>query len=287
MTAVPSKNYPDLPFGHFAPGPLMSALIRFTSARSGGRVARLAAFLMRRIGVLLLRGRPLDVTALGARARLFPYNNTCEKRILFTPQYFDPRERAALLARVTADFVFVDIGANIGGYSLAVRAHAGPRLRILAVEPQPEIFARLAYNFAQNTAQGGARLSAVRCAVTGQDGEVELTIDTNNSGESSLRPDARKAAGKTIKVEGKTLLTLLGEFGAAHVDAMKLDVEGVEDIILTAFFRDAPESLWPKFLILEFSPALWGVDLPAVLAARGYAQILDTGGNRGFERGKG
>ena len=49
---------------------------------------------MRGLAMRGLRGRPVDVVSLGARMRLYPHNNNAEKRLLFTPQYFDPRERA-------------------------------------------------------------------------------------------------------------------------------------------------------------------------------------------------
>jgi hypothetical protein len=74
--------------------------------------------------------------------RLYPDGNVCEKRVLFTPQYFDPLEREMLAGRLREGFRFIDIGANIGAYSLFVAAKAGPSARILAVEPQPEVFAR-------------------------------------------------------------------------------------------------------------------------------------------------
>ncbi|MDB5651552.1 MAG: methyltransferase FkbM family, partial [Hyphomicrobiales bacterium] len=72
------------------------------------------AFILRGLAVKALAGRPLDVETLGAKMRLYPYNNTCEKRILFTPQFFDPAERAFLASRIRDDMIFVDIGANIG-----------------------------------------------------------------------------------------------------------------------------------------------------------------------------
>ena len=102
------------------------------------------------MAIKTLGGRPIDIESVGAKMRLYPYNNVAEKRLLFTPQYFDQAERDLIRSRVRPGFVFLDIGANIGGYSLAVAAFAGPNARILAFEPQPEIFQRLNYNIEQN-----------------------------------------------------------------------------------------------------------------------------------------
>ena len=47
-------------------------------------------------------------------------------------------------------FTFVDVGANVGLYSLFVATRARSRARILALEPQPGIVDRLRFNLAAN-----------------------------------------------------------------------------------------------------------------------------------------
>src|SRR3712207_8765815 len=60
------------------------------------------------------------------RSTLFPYttlfrsNNISEKKVLFTPQFFDPEELGILKSRLKDAFTFIDVGANIGAYSLSV-----------------------------------------------------------------------------------------------------------------------------------------------------------------------
>jgi FkbM family methyltransferase len=228
-----------------------------------------------------LRGRPLDVETFGARMRLYPYNNVCEKRILFTPQYFDPAERDLLRARMRPDFAFIDVGANIGGYSLFVAAAAGQRARILAIEPQPDIFERLIYNIRQNPF---ANIKAIDCAVADRDTEVTLFIDPRNRGESSMRIVNDEMDGTEIKVPGKALATIVAEEGFSRIDAMKLDVEGAEDLILEPYFREMPQALWPQLLLMEFSRQLWTIDLAALLLHLGYRQVLRTRQKATFER---
>jgi len=63
-----------------------------------------------------------------------------------------------------------------------------------------------------------------------------------------------------------------------------IDVEGVEDTILVPFFRDAPESLWPRFLIIEDTHGLWRVDLFSELSARGYRMTTRNRQNVMMER---
>jgi FkbM family methyltransferase len=268
------------PYGTFAATGAVKALISATRAMPQSWLGKRFGFLLRRIAISMLAGKPVDQESLGARFRLHPYNNVCEKRILFAPQDFDAAERAFLLQRLTPDFVFLDIGANIGGYSLAVAAAAGRGARIIAVEPQPEIFDRLSYNIASNPF---GTVKALALAIADRDGEVTLFLDSRNKGEASVKIVSGEGAGR-VRVAARTLLGVISDEAFTHVDAMKLDVEGAEDIILQRFFADAPESLWPRVIILERGESRWGLDLLGFLAERGFKPALATRNNHVLER---
>lgn len=233
------------------------------------------------MGVKALAGQPVDIESVGAKMRLYPQNNVAEKRLLFTPQYFDPQERALLAKRLSGDFVFLDIGASVGGYALFAAAHGGRRARILAVEPLPEIFERLVYNIEQNAF---ANVKAVSCALADRDGEIALFVNSNNRGETSVRVVSADAQGTQLRVPGKSLLSLLIEEGYERVDAIKLDIEGAEDLVLDPFFRDAPRALWPGLIIMEFALLRGGAQLEQRLRALGYREILRTNENVAYER---
>ena len=86
-------------------------------------------------------------------------------------------------------------------------------------------------------------------------------------------------------MQAKALAPLLAEEGFSRVDAMRIDVEGAEDIILEPFFACVPEEAWPRILILEDAPMRWGVDLPALVRSHGYALDLRTAMNSVYRRG--
>src|SRR5215204_7117993 len=138
------------PFGVHMPQGFVRWAIERTRSLPNRWPARRLGFLLRRLAIKALGGAPVDVERLGARMRLYPYNNICEKKVLFTPQFFDPEELAMLEDRIRDGFAFIDVGANIGVYALFVAARAGPAARILAVEPQPKIFDRLTHNIRLN-----------------------------------------------------------------------------------------------------------------------------------------
>jgi FkbM family methyltransferase len=269
------------PFGVHAPQGFARWAIERTRRMPNRWSARRLAFALRRLAINTLDGAPVDTEALGVRMRLYPYNNICEKKVLFTPQYFDPEELAALESRMRNGFTFVDVGANVGAYSLFVAAKAGPKARILAIEPQPDVFDRLTYNIRQNPF---GTIKAVACAVADKAGELTLFLDPRNKGESSVKIVGPSQA-ETVRVPAVTLLELLREEGFTKVDAMKLDVEGAEDLILDPFFRDAPETLYPSFFIIEDGRGQWQSDLPRLLEGKGYRLLEHTRLNLLYERG--
>ncbi len=277
---MPQSTVNDLSaFGAHAPGAPMMRLIAATRAFPESWAGKRLAFFLRGLGVKALRGRPVDVESLGARMRLYPLCNVAEKRILFTPQYFDPQELSFLEQRMTPDFVFVDVGANVGGYSLFVAARAGPRARILAIEPQPDIHERLVYNVRQNAF---ATIKTLECAVADREGEVTMFVDQHNRGETSMRIVPAHDGGR-ITVRARKLADIVASEKIVRIDAMKLDCEGAEDLILEPFFQTAPRAVWPRTLIVEFMPQRWCIDLRSFIARQGYSEARRTRQNLIFE----
>lgn len=271
------------PYGAHSPKGLIAWLIARTRAATRAWASRRLSFLLRRIAVRRLHGRPVDIETLGARMRLYPYNNVCEKRILFTPQFFDTEELALIADRIRPGFVFIDVGANVGAYALFVAARAGNDARILALEPQPDVFDRLVFNIRVNEF---AAVKAMACALADKPGELTLFLAPRNSGETSMRIVA-SAGAAAIRVPATTLADLVREEGFERLDAVKLDVEGAEDIILEPFFRQAPESVWPRLLVVEDGSGRWQIDVPRLLADKGYSLVARTKLNFVFERASG
>src|SRR5215213_7865960 len=270
------------PFGDFAPSGLTRWVIDRTRGLPEGWAGRRLALMLRRLAMKMLKGPPLDLETFGVRMRLYPYKNVCERRLLFTPQYFDADELKVLTSKIKDGFTFIDVGSNVGWYALFLAQEAGPAVttRILAVEPQPEIFDRLIYNIRQNPS---CTIKAVDCAVADKTGELTLFLDPLNRGEASLKI-VNSSQTDAIRVPAVTLLDLLSREGLTRVDAIKLDVEGAEDLVLDPFFRDAPASLYPSLFVVANVPERWQIDVVKLLKSKGYRQILETKMNLAFER---
>ena len=270
------------PFGDFAPSGITRWVIDRTRGLPGGWAGRRVALMLRHLAMRMLNGLPLDLETFGVRMRLYPYKNVCERRILFTPQYFDADELKILTGRIRPGFTFIDVGSNVGWYALFLAQEAGTAVatRILAVEPQPEIFDRLIYNIRQNPS---STIKAVDCAVADKTGELTLFLDPRNRGEASLKI-VNSSQTDAIRVPAVTLIELLNREGLSHVDAIKLDVEGAEDLVLDPFFRDAPAALYPALFIVANVPERWQIDVIGLLTSKGYRQVLETKMNLVFER---
>jgi len=272
------------PFGAYAPGPAAEA-VRALLARLPDRpAARRLALVLRRLAGTRAR-RPYDVTVFGdQRARLYPYDNRCEKWAYAMPQLWDAPERAALGAAIAASdparsFVFVDAGANVGLYCLFARSAARKAertLQALAIEPAAEVRARLRANLAFS---GAHEIAVAPAAVAAAPGPVRLAVDAENRGESRLS-DADDAQ----TVRGAPLAALVAEAGLAHVDGLKIDIEGGEAAALTAYFSEAPPEAWPQLIIAETHGRGHVCATRRACLERGYEVQLVSGLNTVFVR---
>lgn len=265
MTAL----FDPSPWGAHLPGAYDRAVLALTRAMPANWLGQRLAILFRRLVMRRIGEGCIDTTLWGMRLRLYPRRNGCEKNALFTPQMYDTMERRALaeaVGRCEGEFVFVDIGANVGLYSLYL-ASCG-QVRTLAIEPQPGILDRLRFHLAANSS---AKVDVKPIALSDRDGEATLVLNDSDSGGTHLdKQNGREEAGERISVPCKLLMAVLAEAGIAAISALKIDVEGAEDIVLAPFLRDAPASLLPRLILIEDTRGLWSVDLFALLAARGY-----------------
>ena len=259
------------PFGAFAPNRAQAAII-WLAHRSRLKRGAFRPMLSRLVN--LLRAGPVDVQYQGASFRFYHQASATERGALFNPDY-NLEELDFLRAHTPTGGVFVDVGANVGTYALALARHVGASGKVIAIEPHPVTHARLAFNRA---ASGFTQVSLVAAAAGPADGELMIETDGDNLGASHIVSGER--AGNAIRVPSLRLQRILAEAAVSHVDALKIDVEGFEDRVLTGFFKDAPPALWPRAVVIEhLSKNEWLDDCIADMRARGYAEAGRTRSN--------
>ena len=89
-----------------------------------------------------------------------------------------------------------------------------------------------------------------------------------------------RAIRPAVRVPALTLQQILADAGVAKVYALKIDVEGFEDRVLTGFFAQAPQTLWPRAVVIEhLSRNEWQQDCIDDMVARGYREERKTRSN--------
>lgn len=259
------------PFGAFAPNAAQAAIIALAQ-RSRLKRGAFRPFLSRLVHSM--RAGPLDVQYQGASFRFYHQSSATERGALFNPDY-NSEELDFLRKHTPAGGVFVDIGANVGTYALVLAQHLGELGKVIAVEPHPVTFARLSFN---RMASGSTQVLLVAAAAGPSDGDLLIETDGDNLGASHVVSGT--ATAQAIKVPSLRLMRILDEANVARVDALKIDVEGFEDRVLTGFFKDAPRSLWPRAVVIEhLSRNDWRDDCIADMVARGFAIVGKTRSN--------
>jgi len=207
----------------------------------------------------------IDCTIRGTNYRLNVRDNTTDMKLLVSSKFYDRREIEAL---GTGD-VFIDIGANTGYYSLTLARTAFKK--VIAVEPNPPALARLRANIRFNGLEDV--ITVVPCCV-GLGGDVPFYCRGGLGSASMIRPAKLTAP---ILVKSKPLFEILTEQGITAVDALKIDVEGYEDRALLPFFESAPQSMWPKVIVIEdYHRTDWQEDVIPKLLGLGYRTRFRT-----------
>lgn len=267
----PDNDPSPAPFGAFAPNAAQAAII---SLAHGSWLKRGAFRPMLSRLVNLLRGGPVDIGYQGASFRFYHQASATERGALFNPGY-NAEDLDFLRQHVPNGGIFVDIGANVGTYALALAGHVGAGGKVIAIEPHPVTHARLAFNTA---ASGYPQVRLVAAAAGPADGELMIETDGENLGASHIV--SSNVSTRAIKVPSLRLQRILAEAGASHIDAIKIDVEGFEDRVLTGFFKETLPSLWPRAVVIEhLSKDEWLEDCIADMRARGYVETGRTRSN--------
>jgi FkbM family methyltransferase len=267
---APANDPTPPPFGAFAPTPAQAAVI---SLAQRSRLRGVFRPMLSRL-VNKLRAGPVDVGYQGASFRFHHQASATERGALFNPEY-NLEELDFLRAHTPAGGVFVDVGANVGTYAMVLAHHVGAGGTVVAIEPHPVTHARLAFN---RVASGFTQVTLVAAAVGPSDGELMIETDGSNLGASHIV--SGQPTGNAIRVPSWRLQRILDDARVDHVDALKIDVEGYEDRVLTGFFKDAPPSLWPRAVVIEhLSCNEWLEDCIADMRARGYAEAGKTRSN--------
>lgn len=131
------------------------------------------------------------------------------------------QDMAFVLHLLRPDDLFVDIGANVGSYTVLASKVAGSQS--ISIEPVPSTFQKLTRNIRVNDLQD--RVNLLPCAVGREQGQIQFSIDQDTANQVV----ADNYSGKSLAVPVRTLDDILS--GLAPT-CWKVDVEGYEEAVL-------------------------------------------------------
>jgi FkbM family methyltransferase len=167
---------------------------------------------------------------------------------------YEPHWTAWLGGTVTPGMRVIDVGANLGYYSVLFGTRVGPAGRVVACEPEPLNRQLLARNL---DAHGLAdRVAIAAIALADKAGPMRLHRDPGFAGVHSLSAANRNAphADDSIEVSAITLDQLVAQHRLDDLDFLKIDAQGAEGWILEGASRTLA-SARPLTLLIELWPA--------------------------------
>ena len=145
--------------------------------------------------------------------------------------------------------IAVDVGANIGLYTLPLSRYTGPRGRVFAFEPEHHNFELLSRNIELN---GAVNVTAIEAAASDRNGHAPLALSPTNYGDHYVvsKPGAAGPSARLVTLDDTLASTLPGSVGV-----IKIDVQGHEPAVL----RGARETLARNpgaVILIELAPRL-------------------------------
>lgn len=141
---------------------------------------------------------------------------------------------------------FIDIGANLGWYTLIASKIVGKDGRVFAFEPEPENFRLLAKNIAANGCQN---VKIAKTAVSDKTGQVQLFLCEENRGDHRIYHSGN--ARRNIPAAAASLDDFFE--GSFKIDAIKIDVQGAEGLVFKGMDKIIKANN-PLFIMMEFCP---------------------------------
>ena len=169
------------------------------------------------------------VTATAVGARFAVDTQDLIQRYLYLFGVWEPRMTLWLQRRLRPGDTFVDVGANIGYFSVLASRLVGPAGRVLAIEASRAFHDRLTQNAALN---GGTNIRAVHTAVSDKRQTLTFILASSaNMGANSIVPYDGPAES-TFEIEAHPLPDVLQADEIARARVIKIDVEGAEGSVV-------------------------------------------------------
>ncbi len=166
----------------------------------------------------------------------------------------EPGLFAVMQSTIREGMIVVDIGANVGTYTLLALRQIGARGMVISYEPTPRAFEILKNNVQVNAYLESGRIDLRQKAVSDRNQvKTSFFVPKNCMGHSSFYPGGELALKEVDVIEVETV-SLDEDLGRDRkVDVIKIDAEGAEPEILRGM-RHIIDSNHEIAIFIEFAP---------------------------------
>jgi FkbM family methyltransferase len=185
---------------------------------------------------------------------------------LFLYGTFEISETRLVQALLKPGMTFLDVGANIGYYTVIAARLVGDSGAVHAFEPHPGVRARLEDNVGRNGYRNVAVHGQAVAATSGSVSFYASTVD-QNQGISSILPG--RGRQQELSVSSVTLDEFAASLGGRRIDVIKMDVEGAEAQVIAGGQRTLSGPDAPAIIFESFEAAELGA-VSGALRAAGY-----------------
>lgn len=162
---------------------------------------------------------------------------------------YEFNESAFILHFLRKDDVFLDIGANVGHYSLL--ASGVKKCNSISIEPVPKTFDRLNEQIALNKLE--SKISTLNIGVGNECAKLNFSVDKN-----TMNRIVNEEYKNAIQIPVKTIDTICKD---KNITLMKIDVEGYEKFVLEGSQTTLKnENLKAVIIEINFSNKFYGVE---------------------------
>lgn len=192
------------------------------------------------------------INGLGAGLELDTHNPETDlvSRMLHTQRCWEPFESALWLASHSPGCVAVDVGANLGYFSLLSALHESRPGRIIAFEPAADNYRLLLTNVQKNGAL--ERVEAIAAALGNGTATGALYRSVDNLGDHQIYPGDGERRIELIRVlHGADCLEAMG---VAHIDLLKVDTQGSEHAVVQGLMPLLQKSRAALRILIELTP---------------------------------
>lgn len=169
---------------------------------------------------------------------------------LETGRFHEPFTSATFIELLQPGDVVVDVGANVGYYSLLSNAAMQGTGRIFAFEPNPFVFLTLTRHIAANRA--GSAITAFNLALSNSSGTAQLLVDTDHSGLSRVLGAGEDAPASAVTCATMPLDDIVAANGIDRIRLLKIDAEGHERYVIEGA-RNTLGRRVPDYVVCEIN----------------------------------